>query len=129
MGAASSSVSIDKETERAEYERALHAVEAGSGKTKTLLAWFKITGRGGAKIDLPGAVELLKDRVDCRDGEAMWILGLCYEFGLGCEKDITEAENLYTRSSQRHNPVGELLSICGKTKRGTGLMEIRFCLC
>ena len=35
-----------------------------------------------------------------KDGEAMWMLGLCKEYGRGIERDIEGAEKLYEGSKE-----------------------------
>ena len=60
-----------------EYKEVLSAVERGEESAKTRLAWYKLSGMGGAKVGVDGAVNLLEERVKEKDGEAMWMLGLC----------------------------------------------------
>ena len=64
----------------------------------------------------------MKERVEDKDTDAMWILGLCYEYGMGCEQDLKEAESLYQRSCDGGNEIGEFFVKYGKDKRGTGIM-------
>ena len=93
-----------------EYKEVLNAVERGEESAKTKLAWYKLSGMGGAKVDVDGAVKLLEERVKDRDGEAMWMLGLCKEYGRGIEQDISGAERLYEQSKAFGNDVGKILS-------------------
>ena len=72
-----------------EYKEVLSAVERGEESAKTKLAWHKLSGMGGAKVDVDGAVKLLEERVKEKDGEAMWMLGLCKEYGRGIDQDIS----------------------------------------
>ena len=109
--------------EEKEYKEVVNAVESGDNKAKTKLAWYKITGCGGAKIDKDGAVVLLEERVKHGDMEAMWMLGLCYEYGMGCEQDIREAEKLYKQCFDSGNVIGMFL--CENGKRGSGVMYMR----
>ncbi len=92
-----------------DYKACLEAVERGDESAKTKLAWYKLSGVGGCEIDVNGAVALLEERVREKDSEAMWMLGICSEFGRGCEQDIARAEELYQRSSERGNEIGKIL--------------------
>ena len=107
-----------------DYETVLSAVEKGDERAKTELAWYKLCGVGGAKKDVDEAVRLLEERVKDRDGEAMWMLGLCKEYGLGTEQDIEGAEKLYKQSRKAGNEIGKILA--SKSLRGnlSGEMEI-----
>ena len=40
----------------------------GEESAKTKLAWYKLSGMGGAKVDVDGAVKLLEERVKGKDG-------------------------------------------------------------
>ena len=115
-------------TEEEEYKEVVHAVENGDNKAKTKLAWYKLTGCGVAEIDKDDAVELLEERVEDKDIEAMWMLGLCYEFGMGCEQDIEEAEKLYKQCCDNGNVIGKFLNENGKDERGGGVMKVNECL-
>ena len=101
----------------------LSAVERGEESAKTKLAWYKLSGMGGAKVDVDGAVKLLEERVK-EDGEAMWMLGLCKEYGRGIERDIEGAEKLYEESKEAGNEIGEILAGKGGKGRGSGKMGI-----
>ena len=124
-----------------QYEAAIHLMEKGEQKAKTDVAFFKLSGLGGAKIDADGAVVLLEERVKDRDSEAMWMLGICCEYGIGIEKDVERAKLLYERSRKARNAVGKLLKIeddmddifneardreAGKMSFGSGLHHIIF---
>ena len=50
---------------------------------KTKQAWLMLSGLGGVDVDEYSAVALLKQRVKEGDTDAMWMLGICYEFGIG----------------------------------------------
>ena len=107
-----------------EYKEVLSAVERGEESAKTKLAWYKLSGMGGAKVDVGGAVKLLEERVKEKDGEAMWMLGLCKEYGRGIERDIEGAEKLYEESKEAGNEIGEILVKKGGWRRGSGKMGI-----
>ena len=107
-----------------EYKEVLSAGEGGEESAKTKLAWYKLSGMGGAKVDVDRAVKLLEERVK-GDGEAMWMLGLCKEYGRGIEQDISGAEKLYEGSKEAGNEIGEILVKKGEEwERGSGKMEI-----
>ena len=52
-----------------DYDAVLKAVELGQQKAKTQLAWYKLRGHAGAKIDFDEAVVLLEERVKDKDGK------------------------------------------------------------
>ena len=108
--------------EESEYKEVKSAVERGDNKAKTKLAWYKLSGYGGVEIDEDYAVALLEERVKDKDVEAMWMLGLCYEYGMGCEQDLERAELLYKQSSDSGSVIGKFLFKNGKDSRGTGIM-------
>ena len=109
--------------ENIKYKGVLKAVESGDNKAKTKLAWYKLSGCEGCEIDVDGAVVLLKERVEDKDSDAMWMLGLCKEFGMGCEQDIEEADRLYEECKDCGNVIGEFFGKYGKDGRGTGIMN------
>ena len=110
------------EAKRKVYEEVIRAVEGGNEKAKTKLAWFKLSGDGGAEIDKEGAVVLLKERVKDEDFDAMWMLGLCYEYGMGCEQQIREAAKLYKRCRDNWNLEGKCLY--DNWSGGRGVMKV-----
>ncbi len=115
----------EKTPDEVEYEEVLRAVKRGDSKAKTKLARSKLSGRGGAEVDEDGAAALLTECVKDKDCDAMWMLGLCYEYGMGCEQDIEEAEKLYKRSSDGGNVIGVFLFGNGKDDRGSGVMNVK----
>ena len=108
--------------EEAEYKEILRAVEGGDNEAKTKLAWYKLSGCGGAEVDEEGAVALLEERVKDKDIEAMWMLGLCYEYGMGVEQDLERAEELYKESGDGESEIGKFLAWNGEDERGSGMM-------
>ena len=114
--------------EEAEYKELLRAVEGGNNEAKTKLAWYKLSGCGGAEVDKEGAVALLEERVKDKDVEAMWMLGLCYEYGMGVEQDLERAEELYEESSDGKSVIGEFLAEHGRNERGSGKMDVQQCM-
>ena len=108
-----------------EYKEVEKAVESGDNSAKTKLAWYLLSGCGGAKVDKERAVELLRERVEEeKDGEAMWMLGICKEYGIGCEQDLNEVERLYKECSKCGNVVGKFFVENGEDKRGSGVMKV-----
>ena len=115
----------DIEWRELKYNEVLKEVESGDNSAKTKLAWLKLSGLGGAEIDEDGAVVLLEERVKDRDGDAMWMLGVCYEFGMGIEQDIERADELYKQSSEKGNEIGKFFVWNGKDERGSGKMKMK----
>ena len=115
-----------KISEEEESQCVEQSVESGEdNKAKTKLAWYKLSGRGGAEVDEDGAVVLLEERVKENDFEAMWMLGLCCEYGMGCEKDMERAELLYMQSGEGKNVIGQFLAAHGKEGMGVGVIKAR----
>ena len=96
---------------------------------KTKLAWYKLSGYGDVDVDVNGAVALLEERVAEGDLEAMWMLGICNEFGIGTEQNIERAEKLYKQSSEGGNEIGNILmkNKSREYERGSGYLG-RICL-
>ena len=112
-------------SEEERYRNVLRAVEGGDNKAKTKLAWYKLSGYGGAEVDEDSAVILLEERVKDNDAEAMWMLGLCCEYGMGCEQDLERAETLYKQSCDGGNAIGKFLKESGENnERGSGIMKV-----
>ena len=112
-----------------EYTSTLKAVEGGDESAKTKLAWLKLSGVGCAEKDEDGAVALLEERVKDKDTEAMWMLGVCNEYGIGTEQDIERAEDLYKQSCERGNEIGEFFVRSGRCGRGSGEMKMVLLRC
>ena len=91
---------------------------------KTYVAFYKLSGRGGAEIDESEAVRLLEEQEKKRDSDAMWMLGLCCEYGRGTRQDIPRAMSLYQQSSRAGNAVGKFLTK-NEEERGVGMMRIK----
>ena len=109
-------------SKEAEYKEVVHAVNCGDNKAKTKLAWFLLSGRGGATVDADRAVVLLEERVKDGDDEAMWMLGLCNEYGIGTERNVERAGSLYERSG---SVSGKLLAENDEGGRGSGNMIVK----
>ena len=113
--------------DKEEYKQVVEAVKEGNKEAKTKLALYLLSGFEGAEIDEDRAVVLLEERV-AKDGdaEAMWMLGLCYEYGMGCEASVEEAEVLYKRCCDGGNAIGEFLIENGEgNERGSGMMKVK----
>ena len=91
---------------------------------KTKQAWLMLSGIGGVDVDEDGAVALLEERVKEGDRDAMWMLGICYEFGIGIEQDIEQAEKLYQQSSDGGNEIGKFFVSLKGCGRGSGYMRM-----
>jgi len=91
------------------YYDVIADIECGDNSAKTKLAWLKLSGIGGAEVDEDGAMKLLKERVNEGDTDAMWILGMCNEYGIWIGKNVETAKSLYEQSSEGGNNIGTLL--------------------
>ena len=109
-------------SEESEYKDTLQAVERGDDSAKTKLAWYFLSGYCGAKVDVDKAVVLLEERAEEDDTEAMWMLGLCCEYGMGTEQDIERAETLYKRSRDKGNEIGKYFARNRGSGRGNGVL-------
>jgi len=109
-----SSISVSGSSEissdEAKYEDAVTSMENGDESAKTTIALFKLSGRAGVELDYDGAVALLEERTAEGDGEAMWMLGLCCEYGVGIQQDVGRARLLYQQSFEANNVLGWFLS-------------------
>ena len=115
--------------DKVHYLEVLHSVECGDDAAKTKLAKFLLAGCDGVERNPERAVELLKERVQEKDGEAMWMLGLCCEYGMGTETDFDEAERLYELSSSAENMIGDLFAQFSYGAKGSGVFGVdKICL-
>ena len=112
-------------SEEQDYKSTLDAVKRGDESAKTKLVWYMLSGRGGADVDAKGAVALLEEIVKEGDAEAMWMLGVCFEFGIGIEQDIERASRLYNQSKAGWNKIGENLAKNVRMhEKGSGYLKI-----
>jgi len=95
-------------SEEEQYEKAVGLMNSGDDSAKTTVAYYLLTGKRGADYDAEKAVAMLQERA-LKDKKAVWMLGLCHEFGIGIEKDIVLAKELYGRSWG--SEVGKLLGL------------------
>jgi len=86
-------------------------------------AFNKLTGHGDVGVGTEEAFQLLQERVEQGDGEAMWLLGLCREHGIGVKKDVQIAECLYGFSREAGAPLGYLLM--KNCKKGSDTFELK----
>ena len=112
----------------ARYRKAVRAMKDGDESSKTKVAFYMLSGICGAEFDPDGAVALLEERLKDGDSDAMWMLGLCCEFGMGIEQNIDRADRLYRFSCRHGNAAGEFLMSNGCDKRGSGVMKVECCL-
>lgn len=110
-------------SDEALYTDAVSAMESGDEHAKRTVAFYKLLGKG-TKVDTYGAVDLLEELALKGDTEAMWMLGLCCEYGMGIKVDIERAELLYCQSKQARNAVGYFLSNCRGSDRGTDVLLV-----
>ena len=111
-------------SEEQDYKNTLDAVKRGYEGAKTKLAWYMLSGHGGAVVDAKGAVALLEERVKEGDAGAMWMLGVCCEFGIGIEQDRVRASGLNCQSRDRGSQIGKTLAM-NTGGRGSGYLRIK----
>ena len=109
--------------DEAQFMEAVRAVESGDESAKTKIAYYKLSRRD--RFDPNEAIALLEERVKADDSKAMWMLGICYEYGVGIDKDTERAELLYRQSSETGNSTGRFLKLNGLENRGSGVMLLR----
>ena len=76
-----------------------------------------LEGSHGMERDAEAAVALLEEKAQ-GDAEAMWMLGVCCEFGMGTKQDVERAEQLYKRGAEQGNATAKLLSNTLKNQNG-----------
>ena len=75
--------------------------------------------------DADGAVVVLQQQVDeHRDAQAMWLFGLCCEFGMGTEQDTQRAEQLYWEAAQQGDETAQLLIGELNNWKGRGCLDM-----
>ena len=91
-------------------------------------ALWMLEGSHGMARDADGAVVLLEDLVNKHrnnnNADAMWMLGVCCEFGIGTEQDVHRAEQLFESAAQQGNTTAMLLADRLKNRNGRGCMEM-----
>jgi len=108
----------------AKRKHVVHSVVLPYKSARTRTAFAKLSGFGDVEIDQGEAVALLKERVEKEDDDAAWMLGLCFEYGVGTRQDSEQALLLYRQSQQAGNIVADFLldNGCG---RGDRTMNVR----
>ena len=83
-----------------------------------------LQGNRDTPVDASAAVALLEELVDARAStNAIWMLGVCYEYGIGTTQDLDRAVQLYKYGAEKGNAAAELLRTtsgrgCTKKKLG-----------
>ena len=90
----------------------------------TTTARWMLEGSHGMARNADAAVALLEEKAKDRDAEAMWMLGVCCEFGLGAEQDVARAEQLYKRAAELGSSTAQLLTGKLKNKNGRGSTQM-----
>ena len=83
-----------------------------------------LEGSHGMARDAEAAVALLEAKVKDGDAEAMWMLGVCCEFGMGTEQDVARAEKLYERGAEQGNATARLLTDKLENQNGRGCTQM-----
>ena len=86
------------------YERS-YAGNDGYGAYS--LAWCYYTGNGVGKRDLGKAFELSKESADKGDYNGKGLLGRCYLYGKGTQKNEEEAVNIFKKLADANDGYGE----------------------
>ena len=98
-------------------------MSAQQQEEKTEKARWMLEGSHGMARDAEAAVALLEAKVKDGDAEAMWMLGVCCEFGMGTEQDVERAEQLYKRGAEQGNATAMLLTDELKNQNGRGCAQ------
>ena len=83
-----------------------------------------LEGSHGMARNTKAAVAVLEERVKDGDAEAMLMLGVCCEFGMGIAQDAERAEQLYERAADKGNTTAKLLTGKLKNNNGRGCTEM-----
>ena len=87
-------------------------------------ARWMLEGSHGMVRDAEAAAALLEKKVKDGDTEAMWMLGVCCEYGMGTEQDVDRAEQLYKRGAAQGNATAKLLTDKLKNRNGRGCTQM-----
>ena len=83
-----------------------------------------LEGSHGMARDAEAAVALLEEKVKDGDIKALWMLGVCCEFGMGTEQGVARAEQLYKRGAALGNATTKLLMDKLKNRNGRGCTQM-----
>ena len=84
-----------------------------------------LEGSHGMARDADGAVVVLQQQVDeHHDAQAMWLLGLCCEYGRGTEQDTQRAEQLFQQAAQQGDETAKLLVDQLRNSSGRGCLDM-----
>ena len=72
------------------------------------------------------AVAILQECAKKQDSKALWMLGLCYEYGIGVEVDEDHARAMYSQASTMGSNIGTFL-YKNITKNGAGDDSLFLC--
>ena len=95
-------------------------------KTTEDARWM-LEGSHGMARDAEAAVALLEEKVKDGEAEAMWMLGVCCEFGIGTEQDVERAEQLYKHGAEQGSSTAKLLTDKLKNNNGRGISKMNLC--
>jgi len=76
--------------------------------------------------DITGAIPILDECVKTGDRDALWMMGICFEYGMGVPKDIERAVALYNQSKDLGSIIGKFMS--GLNPDFRGKLEYSFLL-
>ena len=93
--------------------------------TTTEEARWLLEGSHGKARDAKAAVVLLEEKAKNNDSDAMLMLGVCCEFGMGTEQDVKRAEQLYKQAAQQQNTTAQLLVDKLKNDNGRGCTNMK----
>ena len=83
----------------------------------------KMEGGRSKKPDFKTAVEWL-EKAKVHDAEAMWMLGVFCEFGMGTAQDVGRAVELYRLAAEQGNKQAALMMDKLKNKNGRGCTKM-----
>ena len=86
----------------------------------TTKALWLLQGSHQCKRDPEAAVALLKQATKANDPEAKWMLGLCFEYGVGTKSNGPHAMNLYKKAAHQKSLVGAAICKLKAKKKDYG---------
>ena len=110
---------MDEAEEKKLSAEASSAIELeGVKDEKTRRAWMILAGVNEGDTEKEEAVQILEERVKEGDSDAMWILGLCCEYGIGIDRDSERKEMLFKQSHDLGNEIGSFFSVNNDRMKG-----------